>query len=166
MIGVGFLSLTEKFTMGFGDLITLFGAFGFSMHMIFIDRYNKKIDSIYLIIVQITTCAVFGTITAFFIEGPYDFSRLTNLSIFGILYLGLVSTLITLSLQNICQKYTKPANASLILSSQTVFATLFAIIILKETFTVRMAVGCAFILFGIILSQIKPIKNAITEEEK
>lgn len=155
MIGVGFLSLTENFQLKFGDLITLFGAFSFSMHMIFIDKYNKKIDSLYLIIVQITTCAVLGTITAFFLEGPYDFSRLTSLSIFGILFLGLISTLITLSLQNICQKYTKPANASLILSSQTIFATLFAIIFLKETLTARMIVGCAFILLGIVICQYK-----------
>ena len=156
MIGVGFLSLKENFTMGFGDLITLLGAFGFSMHMIYIDRYTEKIDPMILVIVQILTCAVLGGITAFLMEGAYDFSRLTKLSVFGILFLGFISTLITLSLQNICQKYTKPVNASLILSSQTIFATLFAITILKETLTIKMVVGCLLIFIGIILCQVKP----------
>lgn len=156
MIGVGLLSLTKNFTMGFGDLITLLGAFGFSMHMIFIDKYTEKIDQMLLVIVQITTCAVLGLMTAFFKEGVYLFSRLTKLSVFGILFLGFISTLITLSLQNICQKYTKPVNASLILSSQTIFATLFAITILKETLTLKMILGCLLILLGIILCELKP----------
>ena len=155
--------------MGFGDLITLLGAFGFSMHMIYIDKYTEKIDPMILVIVQILTCAVLGGITAFLMEEAYDFSRLTKLSVFGILFLGFISTLITLSLQNICQKYTKPVNASLILSSQTIFATLFAITILKETLTIKMVVGCLLIFIGIIICQVKPNlfshKNCHTDKE-
>ena len=156
MIGVGLLSLTSDFTIGFGDLITLLAAFGFSMHMIFIDKYTEKFNVMTLVVVQITTCAILGLITAFIKEGVYDFSRLNRLSIFGILFLGIISTLITLSLQNICQKYVKPVNASLILSSQTIFATFFAITILKETLTLKMCFGCLLILAGIIICQTKP----------
>ena len=165
MIGVGLLTLKENFTMSYGDLITLFGTLGFSMHMIFIDKYTEKTDPMILVIIQILTCAILGNVTAFCVEGPYDFDNLTKLSIFGILFLGFISTLITLSLQNICQKYTKPVNAALILSSQTIFATLFAITILGEVLTQKMIFGCILIFIGIILCQTKPNLFALLKKE-
>lgn len=63
----------------------------------------------------------------------------------SVLYLGVVSTTICYLLQTACQQYIDETKAAIILSMESVFGTLFSILLLGEVVTPRMIVGCTII---------------------
>ena len=72
----------------------------------------------------------------------------------SVLYLGAVSTALCYLLQTASQKYVDETKAAIILSMESVFGTLFSILILHEQVTLRMACGCAIILAAVIVSNL------------
>ena len=53
------------------------------------------------------------------------------------------------------QKYVEPAKASLLLSSETIFTMLAGMLFFQEMLSIKEYIGCGFIFFAIILSQIQ-----------
>ena len=74
-------------------------------------------------------------------------------AILPILYLGICSSGIAYTLQILGQKGTNPAAASIILSLESVFGALGAALIIGNALSLREYIGCAVILFAVILSQ-------------
>ncbi len=64
----------------------------------------------------------------------------------------IISTTICYLLQTACQKYVDETKAAIILSMESVFGTLFSVIILHESITLRMILGCVIILGAVILA--------------
>jgi drug/metabolite transporter (DMT)-like permease len=71
------------------------------------------------------------------------------------LYLGLFCTFLTFLGQTVAQKYTSSTHAAIIMSLESVFGTLLSILILQESFTIMMLVGCLVIFLGIITAETK-----------
>ena len=80
-----------------------------------------------------------------------------------ILFIGVVVTGAAYTLQIFGHKATPPVLATLILSSEAVFALLGGVIILNETLSMREISGCIVMIGAIILSQITP-KNKIIQK--
>ena len=76
----------------------------------------------------------------------------------AVLYLGVVSTTITYLLQTVSQKYVDETKSAIILSMEAVFGTIFSVIILHETITVRIILGSVMILSAVLVSEI-PLKR-------
>ena len=72
----------------------------------------------------------------------------------GVLYLGVVSTTICYLIQTLCQKYVDETKAAIILSMESVFGTLFSVIILHEILTPRMIAGSLIILAAVVISNL------------
>jgi len=72
----------------------------------------------------------------------------------AVLYLGIVSTTITYLLQTISQKYVDETKSAIILSMEAVFGTIFSVILLHETVTVRMITGSVLILAAVLVSEV------------
>jgi drug/metabolite transporter (DMT)-like permease len=151
--GIGLLSLNSDFTMGLGDILSLLCCVFFASHIIAIDILTKKNDPILLSFLQFLFTAVIAFIVALFTE-TYP----TNLSIdtiSSILYIGVFCTLIAQALQVVCQKYTHPSKASLIMSLESVFGSIFGIIFLNEPITIKILGGSILIFLSIIISETK-----------
>lgn len=149
--GLYFLSVTEHFTIAQGDLLELIGAFLWAVHILVIDHFIKKIDGLKLSFVQFLTCSVLSLITALIFEKiSVDSLRL---AIIPILYGGICSVGIAYTLQVIGQKYAHPSHAAIILSMESVFASIGGLIILNEILGFREYLGCALMLLGMLLSQ-------------
>ena len=71
-----------------------------------------------------------------------------------LLFLGIGSSGIAYTLQILGQKGVNPAAASIIMSLESVFGVLGAMIILGEKMTAREYIGCAIVFLAVILSQI------------
>ena len=71
----------------------------------------------------------------------------------GILYVTVFSTMVALSLQTIGQKYTSASHASILMSTEALFGTLFGILILGERFTAQTALGCGLIFLAVLTSE-------------
>lgn len=152
--------------LGYGDLMVLASALLFAIHILIIDYFAPKVDSVKLSCVQFFVCGIISLFPMFLFENP-DISAFLNCK-WELLYAGVISSGVAYTLQIIGQKDTDPAIASLILSLESVFAAVCGFLILGETLTLRELFGC-FLMFAAILSaQIKPgneIKKTSFEQE-
>ncbi len=152
-IGLYFLSVTAKFTISYSDLLLLVGAFLWAGHILVIDHFSRKVDALKLSLVQVLTCAILSLAVAFgfekiSIDGIYQ-------AAVPILYGGIASVGIAYTLQVVGQKHAKPSHAAIILSLETVFASLGGLLILHEYLEARGYLGCILMLTGMLLTQIQ-----------
>lgn len=151
--GLYLLSMTSGFTIDPGDKLVLYCAIIFTFHVLFIGWLSPMMNSYLLAVIQFSICALLNLVIAFAIE-PVDISSIMQAWI-PIAYGGILSVGIAYTLQVIAQKTAHPAYASIILSLEAVFAVLGGWLILNEQLTVRMLVGCALMMIGMIVVQIK-----------
>lgn len=151
IVGIGLLSLQGEGGIQIGDLLTLLCGFGFAIHIVYIDKYTEKQDPVILTLLQLSFAALFSWILAPVIDGGFPAEAIRPQIITSMLYLGLLSTLLGFLLQNVCQKYTAPSTASLLLSFESVFGVLFSAIFLQEQMTPRMLTGCLLMFVAVLL---------------
>ena len=163
VFGVALLSLNGNFTVSLGDGLTLFCAVGFAFQIFFTSEFVKKYPASVLNTVQMFTAFVLSAISLM-IFGENDF-HVTTQGWLSVLYLGVVSTTICYLLQTACQKYIDETKAAIILSMESVFGTIFSILILHEVVTVRMVIGCAVILAAVIISNMSETSEKIEDKE-
>lgn len=163
VLGVALLSLNGDFTVSLGDGLTLFCAVGFAFQIFFTSEFVKKYPASVLNTVQMFTAFVLSAISLM-IFGENDF-HVTTQGWLSVLYLGVVSTTICYLLQTACQKYIDETKAAIILSMESVFGTIFSILILHEVVTVRMVIGCAVILAAVIISNMSETSEKIEDKE-
>lgn len=163
VFGVALLSLNGNFTVSLGDGLTLFCAVGFAFQIFFTSEFVKKYPASVLNTVQMFTAFVLSAISLM-IFWENDF-QVTTQGWLSALYLGVVSTTICYLLQTACQKYIDETKAAIILSMESVFGTIFSILILHEVVTVRMVIGCAVILAAVIISNMSETSEKIEDKE-
>jgi drug/metabolite transporter (DMT)-like permease len=155
--GLYVLSVSGSLAISRGDLLVLTGAVFFAVHILIIDRFAGKTDSLKLSFMQFLTCSVLSCISALiFEEAP--FSGVLQAAA-PILYGGIGSVGVAYTLQVIAQKDAKPSHAAIIMSLEAAFGSLGGFIILHENLGVRGYVGCLLMLSGMIISQIKSEKK-------
>ncbi len=157
MTGIGLLALGAGDAVGLnrGDWLTLICSLFFAMHIVWTARYADQGDAtLFLTLLQFVVCAVLGWIFAPFFDGALPVEGVKNPRVISsMLYLGLLSTMLCFSLQNLGLKYVGSALSSLFLSFESVFGILFSTIILHEVFTTRMFFGCLLIFAAVILAE-------------
>lgn len=153
IIGLYFLSVNDYLIMSYGDILEVFAAVFAAIHILTIDHYSKRFDSLILSFVQFATCSILSFISAFFLETTNVYNILSAL--IPILYGGFLSVGVAYTIQVIAQKNAKASHAGVILSMESVFGAIGGELILGESMNTRGYVGCFLIITGIILSQIK-----------
>lgn len=151
--GIGLVSLNESLIIGFGDTFTLISGFFYAAHMVAVAKYGRDKDPVLITILQFGYAAILSWLVAFLYEDiptSMDIGAITSL-----LYLAIFATAVALLLQNIGQKYTNPAQASIIMSLESVFGVIFSVIFYGEELTPKLFTGFFFILLAIILSETK-----------
>ena len=162
--GLYFLSVNEDFTIAFGDLLEIIGAFFWAIHILVIDHFTKKVDALKLSCVQFAMCSVLSIIIALIFE-DIAISGIGQAAI-PILYGGLLSVGVAYTLQVVAQKHAKPSHAAIILSMEAVFAALGGALLLKENMGVRGYLGCALMFAGMLLTQVNFFEKKESAEYK
>lgn len=152
IVGVGLLSLEKNLSLGIGDGLTLICAVGFAFQIFFTSEFVKKYRAVVLNFVQMLT-AVLLSFASLFLFQETEF-HITTKGWLSVVYLGVVSTALCYLLQTASQKYVDETKAAIILSMESVFGTMFSILILHEQVTVRMICGCVIILAAVIVSNL------------
>ena len=157
MTGIGLLALGTGDTAGLnkGDVLTLVCGLFYALHIIWTAKYNEQgDDTLFLTLLQFVVCAVLGWIFAPLYDGTFPTTGIQNPRvILSMLYLGLLSTMLCFSLQNIGLKYVQSSLASLFLSFESVFGVLFSTLFLHEKLTLRMGIGCVLIFVAVVLAE-------------
>lgn len=160
-LGIAFLSLEKDFTIGYGDTLSLICALSFAFQIFLTSQYAIKYNTSVLNTMQMFTSFILSFIFLFFKqEHNVDLSQINQSSILGILYLGLGSTTICYLLQTNCQRYVDETKSAIILSMESLFGTIFSILILHEELSLKMIIGCFLILSAVILSNLDEIKSS------
>lgn len=154
LIGIGLLSLQGSFKMNIGDILTLICAVGFAFDIFYTNYFVQKEDALTLTIVQFVTAAVIGTLVVI-IQGDIP-TTIAKEGMYAIIYLAVFSTTLAYVLQNVAHKYTTATKAAIILSTEALFGTLFAILFLHEVLTLKMTIGAVMIMQAILIAELKP----------
>lgn len=152
VVGVALLSLDGDLTLSIGDLLTLLCAVGFAFQIFFTGEFVKKYRATVLNFLQMATAFLLSVIFMA-ASGQTEF-QVTTQGWLSVIYLGVVSTTICYLLQTACQKYVDETKAAIILSMESVFGTLFSMLILHEVLTLRMFAGCGIILAAVIIANL------------
>lgn len=151
--GLYYLSMTPgDFSVGRGDIYVFASAFGYSMQIISVAHYVKKIDGVLLSYMEMAVCALWGVAMAFLFEDPAWATILE--AAMPIIYAGVGSSAIGYTLQIIGQKGVNPALASLILSLESAISAIFAWVILGQVMSGREILGCVLMFAAILVSQL------------
>lgn len=148
--GVGLLSLDNNLSLGMGDALTLLGAVGFAFQIFLTGIYVKRYSASVLNFMQMVTAFILS-LMYLVITGQTNFDA-SGKSWLSVLYLGLISTTLAYLIQTICQKYVDETQSAIILSMESVFGTLFSVLILHEHLTKRMLLGCVLVLVAVLIS--------------
>lgn len=153
VIGLYLLSVNEDFTIGYGDGLLMISAIIWSLHILSIDNFTKKFDPLKLSCIQFATCGILSLVCSLIFE-KNNVAGILQAGI-PILYGSFLSVGVAFTLQVVAQKDANPSHASIIMSMESVFGAIGGAIILGEFMNARGYIGCACILAGIIISQIK-----------
>ena len=151
-----------KLTFTKGDIFLVACAVVYAFHIIWIDRFGDRVYSLRFSMTQFAAAAVLNFI------GSAIFETVTfagfQAAFLPILYCGIMSTGVAYTCQVLGQKYSEPTSASIILSTESVFAAIGGALLIHERMSAAAYLGCALIFAGIILSQIK-MKRADAHEK-
>lgn len=153
LLGLYCLSVTEDFSMGFGDVLQLIGAMFWAVHLLLVDHYSQRVAPIKLAALQFVVCGVLSLLVAFTIEQPNVASL--QLGWPALLYAGVISVGVGYTLQVLGQRDAHPAHAAIILSLEAVFAAIGGYLWLGESLDSRGLLGCGLMLIGMLISQVR-----------
>ena len=155
--GVGLLSLGDdlSFSLSAGEWLTLLSAVFYALQIIAVSRFAGGCDVMVLTVVQLVTCSVVALFSALAVGEPLDAGVFAEPGILAALaYLVLLSSCTCFVLQNLGQAHVPAAQASLLLSLESVFAVIASVVFYGEVVTPRMAAGFASIFAAVLVSEV------------
>lgn len=161
MVGVGLISFQWSGAVNFGDVLSFLCAFTFALHIFYTGTYTKEEDPVAMTFVQMGTSFALSFLSVLY-RGDHILGHDPR-GYLAVLYLGVFSTTICFLVMTISQKYTKPSRAAVIMSTESLFAMVFSILILKEVVTLRMVLGALVIFTAIVLPEKKTREEELEE---
>ncbi len=151
LLGIGLISLEGNFRIGIGDALTLISAVFYALQIVYNVIFLKKSDFRQLLFLELLTVAIICWIISLSMEKiPTSLSGVQWLSI---VYLGVIASCAAQFLQILGQKFTPANNASIILSLEAVFGTLFSVAFYHERPSMQMIAGFVTVFIALIISE-------------
>lgn len=160
--GLYLLCMNESFSISKGDAIVCIGALLFAIQILAIDRYVAHADGVALSCIQFFVASLLsGGIMLLFETVSFD---ALIMAWKPILYTGVLSSGVAGTLQIVAQRGLSPTIASLIMSLESVLATLAGWLLLHQTLTLREGIGCALIFIAIVAAQVFDGNTQVPED--
>lgn len=155
LVGLYFISFENlhamELSLNYGDFLTLLCAVGFALNILLFSKVHKfEIDIMNVTMVQMLSTGILAFLFQMLFEQRLISFHSFN---FSLVYLILVCTMLNFSVQNICQKYISAHIMGLILSTEAIWGTIFAILFLGEIINLNFIVGTSLMMSGILLIQ-------------
>ncbi len=165
--GLYLMCMDGSFAINEGDVLTIICAFIFSLHILVIDRISPKVDGVKLACMQFFVCGIIALIGMVILGETPPLSQVGSLWA-SLGYSGVLSCGVAYTLQIVGQKYPDPTSASILMSLESVFATLTTVILVACGWNLtggqlspRELWGCVLMFGAILLVQLpeKPTKK-------
>jgi drug/metabolite transporter (DMT)-like permease len=151
VIGTAFLTLNGALTVNVGDILLIGCAWLFAFHIIFLNYVIRHDDVIPVAMIQSFTMGVLG-----FIFAGFNGQGIPTLGWIYVLYAGIISSGLALFLQLYGQQRVSPTISGLLLTLESLFGSLGAIILLNEPFTLNVLVGGSLMLLAVVTIELGP----------
>lgn len=155
-VGIWMLAGGSLAGLNSGDLLSIGCAFVYAVQVILVGRYvGPSGRPLTLSFVQFALAALVGLCVGVATE-PFELNSIAA-ALPEILYAGVVATGLAFTLQVIGQRYTTAPQAAIFLSTESLFAALFAALLLGEQIPTLGYAGGALIFLAILLAELGPM---------
>lgn len=155
VLGVMLLSLQGTLHFAPGDALELAGAVMWAFQIILVGWLSSRgANALQFSIVQFATCGLLNLALALGLEGSSIFTLGDTWP--SVLYSALFPIALGFTFQILGQRHAPPVDASLIMSTEAVFGTIFGYFFLNEMLTLQQIAGCVLIMAAIVLAQLRP----------
>lgn len=165
LLGLYLMCMDASLAINIGDVLTIICAFVFAFHILAIDKFSPQVDGVKLACLQFFVCGILNLIAMAFLRETPTVAQVVSLWA-SIGYSGVLSCGVAYTLQIVGQKYTDPTSASILMSLESVFATLTTVLLISwgwdltgGALSIREIWGCV-LMFGAILLVQLPEKSA------
>jgi drug/metabolite transporter (DMT)-like permease len=162
-VGLAFLSAGSLSRFNVGDMLVLFCALSFALHIIFVGKYSRQYSTVWLVTLQIGTVAALSGLTSFFFEAGAN--QFTPLVWPALVITALLATCLAFFMQNYMQQFTTPSHTAIIFTTEPVFAAVFAVWLLQETLHSSAYWGGALILSGMLMAEFPSLAGLKAKKE-
>lgn len=152
VVGLYCMSCVGVTTINMGDVLLLGSAVCFAFQITMVDKFANSVDCIRLNCLQSLICSVLSAVVMLFTETP-DLSAIKD-ALLPLSYAGFLSMGTAYYLQILGQQKLAATPAALIMSMESVFATIFGMLLLHERLSSWETAGCVLMFIAVILSQI------------
>ncbi|XMB71848.1 DMT family transporter [Mycoplasmatota bacterium WC30] len=159
LVGIGLITVDFKdlSNIALGDYLTFISAFFFALHIYFLGKKAKQVDLFVLLAFQLLIFSCLAFIVMMINGGfpavdfqDFDSSKLLYIAII----MGVFGSFLAYVFQGIGQKNTNASEAAILISTESLFGPLFAILFLDEGFNAMFIVGAFLVFAGIVLSEL------------
>ena len=172
VISLYLMCITKDEPIVKGDILVLICSFVFAGHILAIDYFSPKADGVKLACIQFFVCGIIDLIWAFIFDlDNISLTKVTDCWL-AIGYSGIFSCGVAYTLQMVGQKYTDPTSASILMSLESVFATLATVMLVALGWDLtggqmseRQIIGCVLMFVAILLVQLPDKKSVAKQKE-
>ncbi|MBW3087863.1 DMT family transporter [Bifidobacterium sp. 82T24] len=159
IVGIGFVSLGGGAAMGVleigaGDVYTIIGAFFFAANLVAVGMLARKFDPVALMFMEFVFVAVLFFVGAALLEGAPQAGWARWDLVAGFAYLVIGSTIVAQIFQTVAIRFVPTSQASIILSTESIFGVLMSVIFYGERLTASTISGFTLIFCAILLSEL------------
>ena len=156
LAGVWMLTGASLAALTPGDWWVLLSALPWAVHVLLVGQVANRLRGAYVLACgQFAVCAVIACLLGAATETVSAAGL--HAAAGAILYTGILSVGVGFTLQVVGQRFAHPADAAIILSSETVFAALFGAWLMGDRLNALGLAGCALILGCILAVQVLPL---------
>lgn len=150
--GLALMSLRDELRLTRGDVLLLFCALSFAVHILLIGRLSGNRSALRLASVQVAVAATLSAIWS--ITGEHTIPHLDGGVVGAVLVTGVFATALAFAVQVRAQQFIPPTRAAVIFTAEPVFAGVFGFWVAGDRLGGRGYAGAALILAGIVAVEV------------
>jgi len=155
IITVNFNEINQPINIG--DSLTFIGAIFWGLHLYLLGKYAKFKDPIQLMAYQLLMVS-FLSFIAMMIKAGFPSVNYRDWDSLKVLLsgigIGFFASFVGFVFQSVGQRYTHASEAAILISTESVFGPIFAIIFHFDIFSIKLLFGMILVFMGIMLSEV------------
>ena len=155
MVGLALLTLGPSFGPRGGDVLILGCAVAVAAHIVGLGAWSNLHDAVALTVVQLAASALLHTGFAVVLDAGRAPITWDVSVVVALLVTALLASAAAFWVQTAAQRVIPPTRTAVILTMEPVFAGLFGFLLLDERLSARGWLGCALILCGMLVAELR-----------
>lgn len=159
VVGLGVLTLSGA-SIGLGEAVTLASALLYALHVVGLGSWSNAEQALGMTIVQSGVIALICTVAA--VPGGVVWPARTS-DWLAIAYMAVFAAALALLAQTWAQAHLPPTRSAIIMSTEPVWAAVFAVLVGSDRLTWRLLVGGGLIVAAMVLVEVLPRRKVEAE---